>query len=158
MKNQGFTLIEVIVILALFATIMALPMAFLWGFGRSDTVIAAAKQVISIIHEAQTNAVTGRSLDGAQPAQYGVHFESTYYVYFRGSSYNAADATNERTDLDPGLSFSSIQFPSQNIIFERPTGKVLGFNPSQNYVEITDTNTNITKRITISSLGAITHD
>ena len=163
MKNvrftgKGFTITEVLIALFIFGTIIALPTVFLWGIGRADALAATTREVVGILHEAQTDTIAGRSLDGVQPQSYGIHFESSYFVYFEGTSYNPSDSDNRRTDLPVGLSFSQIALPSNSVVFTRVTGRVLNFDPNANFVVISDSNTGETRRITVSREGGIAYE
>lgn len=157
-NGAGFTVTEVMITIGIFGMILAMPTIFLWGIGRSDALSSTTQEVVGVMHEAQADTIAGRSLDGSQPSSYGVHFESNYYVYFRGISYNGSDSNNRRTDLPVGLTFSQIQLPGNNVIFEQVTGKVFGFNPSQNFIDVADTNTGQTRRITVSKFGGIGYE
>ena len=157
-KNQGFTLTEVLVTLFIFGMIITLPTVFLWGIGRADAISATTREVIGVLHEAQTDTIAGRSLDGQQPQSYGIHFESSYYVFFKGTSYDANDADNIRTDLPVGLYFSQIALPGNNVSFVRVTGAVYNFDPNSNFVILSESNTQEIRRVTVSQVGGITHD
>lgn len=158
MNTKGFTIMEVIVVMSIFALIVALPMAFYWGIGRQDALAATTRNVVAAMHEAQTTTISGRSVDAQQPSSYGMHFESTYYDTFSGSSYSSTDPTNERTTLPSGITFSQINLPNSEVIFTRVTGQVLGFDRTKNSLTILESNTGTVKHVTISKVGSITHD
>lgn len=154
---RGFTLIETLIVLFLFTTIIGMPMMFLWGIGRSDQLTATTREVVAALNEAQTNTINGKSVDGQQPATYGVYFQSGYYVLFAGSTYNAGNSYNQRNDLPSGLTFSQIQVPNDQIVFSRVTGQVTAYNPSLNFVVLQEGNTGTTEQINISKMGTVTY-
>lgn len=155
---RGFSLIEVIIVLFIFGTIVSLPWFFLWGIGRSEALRASTREVVAVLHEAHTYTLSGRSIDGEQPSSYGIYLQPGYYVLFAGSSYNVTDPNNQRTDLPDGITFSQIQVPASSVVFTKVTGQVANFDPSQNFIELLDTNTQETRLITISMVGGITYD
>ena len=158
MKKNGFTLVEIIITIGILAILFSLPTLFLWGIGRADSLESIEREVVSIIGEAQTYTISGRSLDGSEPSSYGVHFEQGYYVYFKGTSYNATDPDNLQTDLPPGIILSQISLPSNNIVFEQVTGEVAGFDPNANFVTVADANTGNQVSITVSKYGGVDYE
>lgn len=152
--GSGFTVIEILVSLFIFTTIIMLPTLFFWGIGRNNDLEATTREVISAINGAQANTISGKSTDGQQPISHGIHFAFSYYVVFTGASYNPNDSNNARNDLSTGMSFSQIQLPNSEILFEKVTGKVLNYDADQNYIVLRENNTQKTKRITVSSAGA----
>lgn len=153
---RGFTLVEVLIVMFIFGTIIGMPMIFLYGIGRSDQLTATTREVVAVLNEAQTNSISGKSVDGAQPSSYGIYFQPTYYVLFAGSTYNGADPNNQRTDLPSGVTFSQIQVPASQIVFDKVSGQVISFDPSQNFVVLKESNSGETKQITVSKVGSIT--
>lgn len=154
--GQGFTLVETLIVMFIFGTIIGMPMLFLYGIGRSNQLTATAREVVAVLNETQTSAINGKSVDGAQPSSYGIYFQPSYYVLFAGSSYSAADSHNQRTDLPSGVTFSQIQVPASQIVFDKVTGQVISFDPSQNFVVLRESNSNETRQITVSKVGSIT--
>lgn len=155
-KNAGFTLMEVLIVLFIFGTIVGMPMLFLYSIGRSDQLLASTREVVAALNEAQINAISGKSVDGQQPSSYGIYFQQTYYVLFAGTTYSAADSHNERTDLPAGITFSQIQLPSSQIVFSNVTGQVTSFTEGQNFIVLQDSNSLEAKQVTVSKMGAIT--
>jgi len=155
--QRGFTLVEILITFFIFSIIIAMPMAFFWGIGRGDALTSATQQVVAALHEAETKTISGNSLDGQEPSLWGVYFQPTYYILFAGSAYNPNDTNNEKTDLPTGITLSQVQLPSNTVVFERTTGHVVGFDAAQNFVTLTDENTQKTIRITISQVGGITY-
>lgn len=156
--QRGFTLIEILIVLFIFGTIVTMPMVFLWGIGRGDSLLAATREVIGGIHEAHTNTISGRSFDGQQPSSFGIYFQTNYYVLFSGASYDVNDTNNAQTDLPTGITFSQISVPQNTIVFSKVTGSVTNFDPVQNFVILQDSNTLETRQITITSVGGVTYD
>jgi len=157
-RSSGFSLIEILVVIFIVTTLVALPVGFFWGFGRTDALVATTREVVGVLHEAQTNTISGKSVDGQNPSSYGLYFATNYYVLFSGTSYNANDSNNARTDLPQGMIFSQINVPSSIIVFDKITGKVRNYSDSAHSVQVQDSNTQEQKTITISELGAIHED
>ena len=157
-NGAGFTLVEVLVVICIFVLLLGLPMAFFWGIGRGDALEAQAREVVAVLHEAQTNTISGRSQDGQQPTNFGIYFGTTYYDVFSGSSYSANDPKNQRNDLPSGITFSQIQLPNNEVIFAKVTGQVSNFDVNQKSLTLLENNTGKAKHITIVKVGSITHD
>lgn len=103
--QRGFTIIEVIVVVALMAMISGFSAPFLSGAVPRQDVEMAASGVVDAVREAQAATFTGRN-----DARYGVHFQGDRYVFFQGSTYVVADANNAEHVLPQGLIFSSVVF------------------------------------------------
>jgi prepilin-type N-terminal cleavage/methylation domain-containing protein len=151
--QRGFTVIEILIAIAIFAIIIALPSMLLYGTSRTDNLNFAYKQVKNSIGEAQVLTVASRSTDGQNPAQYGIYITTNSYVLFSGSAYNPNSATNEVTTLPSGVQFTTIQIPNSTILFERVTGKISNYSSTQHTLVLTETNTQQTKTLTLSTLG-----
>ena len=156
--NKGFTVLEIFIVMSLFVLIVAMPMVSYWGIGRGDALDGTTREVVAALHEAQTNTISGRSQDGAQPSGSGIHFETTYYDVFSGSSYSTNDPKNERNTLPSGITFSQIQLPNKEVIFAKVTGAVSNYDVNQKNLTVEESNTGKTKHITISKVGSIVND
>ena len=73
-KNQkAFTIIEMLVVVTIFATISALVMANFHKFDKSSVLDGEADKLYSILRQAQILSLTGQTIAG-QRYNYGVHF------------------------------------------------------------------------------------
>lgn len=101
--RSGFTLVEMMVVAAIFAVVAALGTVASFSLYRRHTLLAERDNVISVLSSARSSAMAN-----ADRTAHGVHFDETQYVLFRGSSYAARDAAYDQAfPLSGGLSASS---------------------------------------------------
>jgi Tfp pilus assembly protein FimT len=101
--SAGVTLLEMLLVIALMAAVSVLAAPLVSGSVREGDLDAAAALAVDALGEAQTSAMSGKS-----PRIFGVHFETTKFVFFRGASYNPADPDNDIRDLGQQVSVSSV--------------------------------------------------
>jgi prepilin-type N-terminal cleavage/methylation domain-containing protein len=153
--KQGFVLIELIVVLALFGALIGMSSINLLGARNSATISATLDGVTSDLSSQQTKAMSSTtSGSGAMP--YGVRFESDRYILFHGSVYKSADPTNSVVPLSGGTKFSVINLPDYSIIFASQSGAVVGYNPSAASVTVYQPNNFVSKTISINQYGVVT--
>jgi type II secretion system protein H len=141
-RQQGFTLLEVLLIIGLFGLMVALAIPFYQSFQVSSELDNSTHEIISTLRQAQMKAMAS---EGWQPC--GLHFDANAYTLFEGKEYDEKNPANQRTEL-PGV--LSIKSDNQDVIFSRIQGvpNVTG--------EITVLSSNRgTRVITINELGAI---
>lgn len=154
--NSGFSLIELTVVMAFFMTIFALAALSLTRTQQSATINSKLDQIVSDIQNEQLKAMNLDTEGQGLTYPYGIRFESSRYILFRGSPYNSSDPSNFAVYIDAPLSFSNITLPNSSIIFDKGTGEVVGFNSANNTFKIKDSVTNEIKTFTINRLGVIT--
>ncbi|MEK7123342.1 MAG: type II secretion system protein [Patescibacteria group bacterium] len=118
-KNRGFTVIEVLVAVAIIVLITAIGVGVFRNFKIENQLNSAAAGVLSVIRLAQS-----KTLAGEASSQWGVHFQSDRYALFQGGIYNAADPNNVVSLLDPQIQISVIALAGggSELIFNRLTG------------------------------------
>jgi len=111
-RTAGFTLIEVLVITALFTMIASLSMAIgLDAIGRA-TVHGERDLFVSLLASARA-----RALSNTHTSSHGVHITSDTFILFEGTSYNPASPTNQEV----GRSSSANITGPDTVIFEQLT-------------------------------------
>jgi type II secretory pathway pseudopilin PulG len=115
--HSAFSLVEVLVVLAISVTLVAVSVGAI-GVRRVDRVVRrATESVITVLRDTQSAARTR-----SEGSAWGVHFESGTYAVFRGSAY-ATSAITRAYALDPVIHFS---FPnsvtSSTILFSILSG------------------------------------
>lgn len=86
---RGFTLVEVLVVVAMMGILALLSAPILSSNTQRDLLRDAATRVADLLNEARSSATAGRN---ASP--YGVHFETTQAVLFEGATYVPAHPDN----------------------------------------------------------------
>src|SRR5689334_15423888 len=93
-QRQGFTIIEIIVVVAIFATLMSIGYIRATDIQRRAPLTATVDTLIGDLRGQQTKAMSGDARSGASNDNYGIYFQSNAYILFKGtySSSNPANA------------------------------------------------------------------
>ncbi|MDO8429737.1 MAG: fibronectin type III domain-containing protein, partial [bacterium] len=146
--NAGFTLLELMVIMGITATIGSVSYLSISGFMARNTLELTAQELLAHLRDARQRAV---SQD--QSSQWGVHLKADasdidYYEIFYGASY-AGGTIVQKIVLPPAIQFlTPAQGASDDIIFMKATGKV---NVSHVIVLALVNDTSVTRAINIST-------
>lgn len=124
MSRRAFTIIEVIVVIGITALLAGLSLPISGSFLSRNELSSESVKITDSLRRART-----QSMYGAQDSVWGVHFTSSDYTIFRGSSYNPADSYNNTTSLPGVLSISAITINGggSDIIFDRVSGTTSTF-------------------------------
>ncbi|MBI1754965.1 prepilin-type N-terminal cleavage/methylation domain-containing protein [Candidatus Azambacteria bacterium] len=120
LHEKGFTLVELLVSIAVVATISA---SLFVGYGtasRNFDLKTNAFKSLDVLNLARTR--TAASLGASS---YGVHFEQTQYVLFKGITYTVGDPNNIVYALSPTVEIANISLAGGGVdaVFDRITGK-----------------------------------
>lgn len=143
-SNNGFTLLEVLLSIALIGTMLGLSLPAYLSFQASNSLDIAASNVVQSLRSAEIKAISTE-----QDSVWGVKIENNQITIFKG-----VDFTNRDQSFDEKIQFpAGIQKSSQGIdeiIFKKVTGY------PQNIGIITLESTNGQKRnISINEAGTI---
>lgn len=119
--KNGFTLIEIIVAIAILTILFSVSILYYSTASESAKLSTASQDIISNIKLAKDRTVASLA-----SSSYGMHFENSQYVMFRGTSYSASDPNNIFYALPVGMEIANISLEGGgvDIIFDRITGKV----------------------------------
>lgn len=116
--NKGFTLVEMLIVVAIMAIILASVLPSLLSFRRSSMLNVETQEVITLINRARMLAVSSKN-----DQQFGVHFEAGKVVIFQGTTYTAGASTNEERVLNSALTGSTtVSGGGADILFAKVTG------------------------------------
>lgn len=124
MKQRGFTLIEILVVVGIIGLFIGLSIPQLRSFQQVSHLENVNKEVIAALRLAQSKTLASQ---GA--LQYGVYFDvvstPNQYVLFQGSSYAARDIPkDEITVFKEAVEISSLVLEGANeVVFVRLTGQ-----------------------------------
>ena len=143
---KGFTLLEILISIAVISVISVLVVSGFSSFRESAQLNEAQSQILGVLRDARN-----RTLSSEKNTQYGVHFETSQIVLFSGSSYSFGLTSNEPHLFPPITRISSISLGGPvDIVFARLSGSV---SASGTITIESISNTSKTKTITIISSG-----
>lgn len=156
-SEAGFTLVELLIVMALFAALAGLIGINLMKPQSTASVAAAADMLVSDLRAQQARAMAGESGSGAAPAAQGLRFtdNSGNYEQFKGTSYDAGDADNFNQQIDGPIELST-SFPGDVVVFLQRSGEVAGWANGQSTITIHNTSSNESKTITLNRYGVPT--
>jgi len=150
-KQQGFTFVELAVVLSIMALLLTLSVVSLGGVQQQAYVGKSLEILLSDIKLQQTKAMNGATEENST-YRYGIHFETNTYTLFQGDTYNPSDTKNFTVTLDGQLTFASVTFPNSEIVFEKGSGEIVGFSDGNNTVSFSDGSATIT----LNQIGVFT--
>jgi len=102
MKSKAFTLLELLVVLALMSFIILIVLPGSINQVKGTSVDSRASELVSQIYTYQQNAYSGLA-----NKSFGIKFGTTSYTIFTGTSYATSD-THEDINLDSGITISNL--------------------------------------------------
>ncbi len=149
---RGFTLIEVIVVVTIFAVISTLTVVFYTRFLTQNNVSSVQDQLFSQLRKAHVYSTTSRK---SAVSGWGVHYDGTNHkiIMFLGPSYTGRTTAFDETFTFAG-SITMSGFPASNdITFARVTGLP---TPSTTTTIIIRGPNNISKQVIVNGQGVAT--
>ena len=119
-KQNGFSLIEIIIAMAIGAVLVAVVVISFSSLRNSKTVDISADQILSVINEARVKSVSSEDY-----SRFGVHFETSRVVLFKGDIFTEPNSSNTETLLSSLAEISDISLNGggADMVFQKLTGK-----------------------------------
>jgi prepilin-type N-terminal cleavage/methylation domain-containing protein len=149
MNQKGFTLIEILIAIAILVLLTYVIIGAFFSFNRNQALDKDVSKVTLALEEARQFTLFSK-----ESSQYGIHFDPTEVILFKGSTYSSGDPENVSTKLNSLINISTINLlgGGNEVIFERLTGET---NQSGT-ITLEDNNTPPKiKTITIEGTGLI---
>jgi len=149
LERRGFTLLEVLLVVAMMAMIASFSIASYRNYGKSVELDSVSKNIIYDLRQMQVRAASGESR-----LNWGVHFvngSTDYYELFSSPTnyLDAAKTINSAVYLPTTVHFSKpADAASLDILFSRITGET-----SSDFLTVSSENTN--RIINVTASGAI---
>lgn len=154
--QNGFTFPEIVIVMGIIAILLGFATINLVQAQKSTALNSATDVLVADVRSQQLKAMVGDTEGRGSPDSYGIHFNTSSYTLFHGTTYNANDPSNFTITLDTSLSFTLDNFPSGNIIFQRITGEISGFSQTNSSITL-QTTSGQNKIITINQYGVVTN-
>lgn len=147
LSEKGFTLIEMIIVVGILAILLILSFAVIQLFTGQVNLNTTSQQVLSALQLARN-----RTLSSTGEMQHGVHFETSKYVLFEGSTYNAMDPDNQEFNLSTVEIYEINISGGSDVVYDR----IRGTTSNNGNVKIRLTaDTTKTETILVNSSGSI---
>lgn len=146
LEKNGFSLIELLVVMGVTAILLAIGGMSLSNIQSSDNLDLIATQVKDTIETARM-----RTLNGDQTS---IYFDNNSWTSFKGVTYSSTDPSNQKNTLSSAFSFSNINFPLQTIVINKATGYPGNFAAPYNLI-LTESQTGKTRTFTINKIGVL---
>lgn len=153
MDLRGFTLIEIMVVMGIFAILSGFGILNLLNLQTKSTFGTSVNNLIADIKDQQNKAIVGDTEGTGVYSELGIYFESDGYVLFRGLNYSPADPSNFAVELNPNITLSN-NFPSSEIVFLKNSGEISNFTGGSNTITI-QADSGEEKTITINKYGVL---
>ena len=146
--NRGFTVIELLLSVAIIAVISAIGISAMSPVNTDKALITETEKVLSLIGKARSQTLAAK-----ESSVYGVHFEERKAVLFKGSTYSVGAAGNQMQTLHDEVKISALALTGGG--FEIVFSKLTGATTQSGTVTLTTLrDAGTTKVITITSTGA----
>lgn len=169
--NKGFTIIEMLVVLAIIVIITGIVIFNIGGERQNSALLRSAQKLSLDLRRAQSFALSSKVFKTfGVPCGWGVHFngvDSTSYIIFAdlASFQDCSDRDYQRAsdgsedfetiNLELGITISNLSGSLGDIVFTPPEPTVT-FTPAQTSADITLINKSFTTRaITVNKTGFI---
>jgi len=111
--NLGFTLIELIVVMAIVSSIAALVLAHYRSGEQVSDLQTYSQKIANVLKQAQSLALSGEEIAGGRPNGYGVYFpDASTYILFAdtngNNNWNSTDSTIQSFTLPERLIIDTI--------------------------------------------------
>ncbi|HBB44384.1 MAG: pilus biogenesis protein [Parcubacteria group bacterium GW2011_GWA1_44_13] len=150
--HRGFTALEILIVIAILAILLATILPSFTNFRRSSLLNTDTMNLVTLINRARLLSVSSKDDE-----QYGIHLETTKAVLFKGDTYDTASSTNEVHVFSTGLTLSGIAISGggSEILFEKVTGATTDGKKATTTLLVTGTTSSTTVLILQTGIATI---
>lgn len=147
-NNKGFTLMEVLMVIAIFTIIASITFYFFGGFNKREVLEKDVNSLTALVRNARLLSVASKN---ASP--FGIHLESDKAVLFEGNSYVMGGPNEKILEFSREIYMSaySINNGDADIVFARLTGETLNYGT----IKLSTKDDSASTTITILRTGVI---
>ncbi len=153
-NNAGFTLIEILIALAVMLILLGLTTLNFTSIQHKTTLASTIEVLLADLGQQQIKAMVGDTEGRVATDNYGIHFISTGYTLFY-RSYSATDAANFSVTMPTGQQVIA-SLPESEVIFQKGSGDIVNYTATQSAVTLRDTTTGEQKVIQLNRYGVVT--
>lgn len=154
-NNAGFTLVELIVVIGILATLLTFVTLDVLGSQRKASITSSANLLISDLATQQLKAMAGANGGASVASPSGIFFGNHSYTLFSGVTYRSTDPNNFVVNLDSNIEIIS-SFSGSLINFASGSGEIAGFVPGYDTIVLENTFSRDKKTIKLNRLGVVT--
>jgi prepilin-type N-terminal cleavage/methylation domain-containing protein len=157
-KNKGFTLLEMMVVIAITAIVSAIAIPNFISVATGMKIRSASRDLCSTLRQARMNAIRTNT-------RWAVQFNvadappPNYIVIDCGPNNTCGDGDDVKkllTPIPPGVTMNLNNFVGNQVIFNTDGTSPPGFDPNINNTTTTLTNTKGTSNVVVATTGRIT--
>lgn len=118
--KKGFTFIEIIIVLAILLLITLFVFVSFSSLRQNQLLNGTTENVSVFINEARSRTLASKDF-----SQYGIHFEASRIVVFKGTTFSEPNPENHEFSFPQSIEISNIALNGGgiNLIFQKLTGK-----------------------------------
>lgn len=117
-SSSGFTLIEILIAVAILALAVSLVLPNFNFFQRQSSLDMTAQEIIGALRLAQNKTLASEGADS-----FGLYFETDKFTLFKGLTFYPTSPENDTHKLPPALRLSEVNLSGGGVIvFDRLTG------------------------------------
>jgi prepilin-type N-terminal cleavage/methylation domain-containing protein len=144
MRNSGFTLIEILMVIGIIAVIASFGMLMSMDFYRGFAFRSEQNTLVSVLTKARNKAMAN-----INEKPHGVRVEQGKYIIFEGAAYDPLNPNNIEIKAAPNVSNNG----PVTVVFEQLSGDVPSAYASE--VQIILTSEGRSSVVSLNSLGRI---
>jgi len=153
-KLTGFTLIEILLVMGIMATLSAIAGLSLSTLYSKADLNSSQNLLTSELKSQQLKAMAGYAPGSSVAVAHGIYFESDKYTLFSGNEFNPDDPANVPLPASTNVAYSPSNLTDNSIIFLAGSGEVANHLTGA-AITITDANTGEMRQVQINLMGSI---
>jgi prepilin-type N-terminal cleavage/methylation domain-containing protein len=151
MKRNGFTLVELLLVMAIFAVLSGIATINLANVQHKSQLSSTVTALIADVRSQQVESMVGDGQGTGAATNYGIRFSSTSYTLYRTTYGTSNFVVTLPTNLQ--LTFASA---SSDLVFLKGSGEIPGYSSASAVLTIKDTADNSQKIVKLNRFGVIT--
>lgn len=154
LHERGFTFIELILVIGIIGILFSIATFNLVRTQHMASVSATVDTLIADMRSQQTKAMVGSKDTTGVANSYGVHFTSSSYILFQGTS--DPGGSSDFTVTPEGVTFTT-NLPSNMIVFGQRSGEFTNYVSGTYTVTIRNANGTEQRQLTVNKYGIVTN-